>query len=142
MLTDEAAELEGYAVCADELEIGNAGRRLGCKRLCLDETLVIQARQPHEAVPTSDRNLLGRIVGTEKPVLIVFVNGIIDAIRRAIRACPASERCFARDRSRRAFNLANNAPATTAPPVAYPAIRKSCVDIVKPSVPEAAAPRL
>src|SRR3954462_14313902 len=45
MLTHEAAELEGHAVCADELEIGDTARYLGCKRFRAGEALIIESRQ-------------------------------------------------------------------------------------------------
>ena len=73
MFTDEAAILEGHAIGADELEVGNARRGFRGTGAGLCKAFTVEIGQAHKAVLTSCRDFLGRTVGAKKLSFVILV---------------------------------------------------------------------
>lgn len=82
MLADEPAELEGDAIVAGELQVGNILRSFGreCRRL--REACVINLGQREESCLAARGDFLRRAIAAEESVLVVFVKR--DQLRHAL----------------------------------------------------------
>ena len=73
VLTDDAAILEGYAIRRDELQIGCAAPDLGCHGVRPCKSFPIERREPQKTLPSSERDLLRRIVRSEEAMFVVLI---------------------------------------------------------------------
>ena len=110
MPAHERAELERHAIARRELQIRDAALDLrGCARAVFAKALRVERREAHEGAARACGDLVGRIVRARRiPPRRTRRTARSVASRRDQRAWPASERCFARDSSRRSCSLRNS----------------------------------
>jgi hypothetical protein len=65
--------LEGHTVGIGKLHIGDAALDLRGESDCFRETLPIEIRKPHETGAATCGDIFRRIVGSEEPRIVVFV---------------------------------------------------------------------
>jgi hypothetical protein len=75
VLTDQAAELEGYAVARRELQIGDLALDFICLPHSIGEALRIQCGQAPEGCPALLAHVLRGVVGPEELRFVIFVVG-------------------------------------------------------------------